>query len=500
MIFAKHCPPRLRRCLLALGLTTLAACSPVGPDYQPPQPETPAHWSEMAATVQEGQSAALRQWWSLFNDPLLDSLINRAFNANLDLHIAETRIREARAQRRIAAAAGLPAVDLGGGYVNSGRSKNVPSGGTKQELFEADFDAGWELDVFGGVRRQTEAAEATLAAAVEDWRDVSVSLAAEVARNYLELRASQQRLAIARENSRTQEQTVDLVRNKLQIGLGDELEVAQAETLLAQTRAQMPELESSGAQATHQLGLLLGQQPQALKAELSQPGKTPPPPPQLPVVLPSELLRQRPDIRSAERQLAAATATVGASTAELFPRFSLAALIGLQSVSLHDLVAQGSRFWSAGPSVQWSLFDGGKARAGVEVSEARRERAQATYEKTVLAALGETESALVALDRERVTQKILGEAVTASQRAVLIARGQYKAGITTFLNVLQSENSLFQTQDKLAQSEQRLALDMVALYKALGGGWQNRPFPVAAAATAAPDNRSDDSPFPRNTP
>jgi NodT family efflux transporter outer membrane factor (OMF) lipoprotein len=500
MILALHCPRRLRAWLLSLGLATLAACSPVGPDYQPPQTETPAHWGEATSAVKGGQSAAVRQWWSLFNDPLLNSLMDRAFTANLDLHIAETRIREARGQRRSAAAAGRPAVDLGGGYANSGRSKNVSSGGTRQELFEADFDASWEIDVFGGVRRQTEAAEATLAATVEDWRDAGVSLTAEVARNYLELRASQQRLAIALENSRTQEQTLDLVRNKLQIGLGDELEAAQAETLLAQTRAQAPALESSAVQATHQLALLLGRQPQTLTAELSQPGTIPPTPPQLPVILPSELLRQRPDVRSAERQLAAATATVGASTAELFPRFSLAALIGLQSVSLHDLVARSSRYWSVGPTVQWSLFDGGKARAGVEISEARRERARATYEKTVLTALGETESALVALDRERVTQKILAEAAAASQRAVMIARGQYKAGITTFLNVLQSENALYQNQDKLAQSEQRLALDMVALYKALGGGWQDVPTPGATAAAAAPDHSSDHAPLPRNTP
>jgi len=500
MIFTTYCPRRLLFWLLSLGLTTLAACSPVGPNYQPPRPETPAHWSEATSAVQESQSAALRQWWLLFNDPLLDSLINRAFAANLDLQIAETRIREARAQRQIATAAGLPAFDLDGGYVNSGRSKNVSSGGTRQELFEAHFDASWEIDVFGGVRRQTEAAEANLAAAVEDWRDVGVSLAAETARSYLELRASQQRLAIARANSRTQEQTLDLVRNKFQNGLGNELEVAQAETLLAQTRAQAPALESSAAQATHQLALLLGQKPQALKAELSQPAKTPPPPPQLPVVLPSELLRQRPDIRSAERQLAAATAAVGASTAELFPRFSLAALIGLQSNSLPDLIARSSRFWSAGPTVQWSLFDGGKARAGVEISEARRQRARATYEKTVLAALGETESALVALDRERITRTILAEAETASQRAVLIARGQHQSGLATFLNVLQSENALLQTQDKLAQSEQQLALDLVALYKALGGGWQNLPTPGATAATAAPDHPSDHAPIPRNIP
>jgi NodT family efflux transporter outer membrane factor (OMF) lipoprotein len=470
----------------------LSACAPVGPDYQPPQTEMPAQWSQPSG--QQGEQIALSHWWTLFQDPLLNTLIDRAMAANPDLHIAATRIVEARAARRIAVAALLPTVDVGSGYTTSRRSERVTTSDRYQDLFEADFDAGWELDLFGGARRQTEAAEATLAATVEDWRDVRITLAAEVARNYLELRASQQRLAIARDNSRTQEQTVELVRNKFQIGLGSDLEVAQAETLLAQTNAQMPALESSAAQAMHQLALLLGQPPQALKEELAPPAPTPPVPPHLPLALPSELLRQRPDIRSAERQLAAATATVGVATADLFPRFSLSALIGLQSGSLSDLVTRASRFWSAGPRVQWSLFDGGRARAGVEISEAQRQRAQLFYEKTVLAALAETETGLVALDRERATRRILAEAVTASQRAVLIARGQYKAGITTFLNVLQSENALYQSQDKLAQSDQRLALDMIALYKALGGGWQDQPLPPESVTSAHPPSP------PRNTP
>ncbi len=435
----------------------------------------PTQWSEASGPVLEDNTAALHKWWTLFKDPALNSLITRAVAVNPDLKIAETRIREARAQRRLAVATGLPSLDVGGSYTNSRRSERLVSNVETQDLFQADFDADWEIDVFGGIRRQVEAADALLSATVESQRDICVSLTAEVARSYLELRASQHRLAIARENSRTQEQTVELVRNKLQIGLGGELEVAQAETLFAQTTAQIPALDSSALQAMHQLALLLGQQPHSLKTELTQPGPPLPVPPQIPAILPSELLRQRPDIRGAERQLAAATANVGAATAALFPRFSLAALIGVQSSSLDELITKGSNFWAAGPVVRWPLFDGGKTRANIAISETRRERAQVIYEKTVLAALTETENALVALDRERVTQQRLGEAVHASQRAVIIARGQYKAGITTFLNVLQSENSLYQNQDKLAQSDQRLALNMIALYKALGGGWRDQP-------------------------
>jgi outer membrane protein, multidrug efflux system len=483
--------------LLAWGLVSLAACSPVGPDYQAPKPAMPAQWSEASTTVTGDQAATiLHRWWTLFKDPLLDSLISKAITANPDLKIAETRIREARAQRQFVIAGGLPSVEMGGSYTNSRRSERVASDVHTQDLFQAHFDAGWEIDLFGGIQRQIEAAEANLAATVEDSRDVQVSLTAEVAQSYLELRASQHRLAIARENSRTQEQTLALVRNKLQIGLGSELEVAQAETLLAQTTAQIPGLEAGAAQAMHQLALLLGQLPHSLKAELAAPGTpTLPVPPRLPATLPSELLRQRPDIRSAERQLAAATATVGAATSELFPRFSLSTLIGVQSLSLDDLITKSSRFWSAGPAMRWPLFDGGSTRALIEISEARRARAHVVYEKTVLAALAETENALVALDRERATRQLLYEAVNASQRAVVIARGQYKAGITTFLNVLQGENSLYQNQDKLAQSDQRLALDMIALYKALGGGWQETPLPSTAAI---PSDGPEDPQHARN--
>jgi len=473
----------------------LGACTPVGPDFQTPQPDLPAQWSEASGAIRNVSEAAISRWWSLFRDPILDSLIARAAAANPDLRIAQTRIREARAQRGLTVAAGLPTLDLGGSVSTSRRSENAASGGNggTQDLFQATFDAGWELDIFGGIRRQVEAADANLAATVEDRRDVLVSLEAEVAKNYLELRASQLRLAIALDNIRTQEQTVELVRNKFKIGLGGELEVVQAETQLSLIKSQVPALESSATQAMHQLAFLLGQQPQSLKAELAVSAGLPPVPPQLPATLPSDLLRQRPDIRSAERQLAAATATVGAATAELFPRFSLSALGGLQSVSLPDLVATSSRFWAAGPSVRWPLFDGGRTRAGIEITEARRDRARITYEKTVLAALAEVENSLVALNREQATRSMLGEAVVTSQRAVVIARGQYKAGLTTFLNVLQSENALYQSQDKLALSDQRLAIDMIALYKSLGGGWQTE-------TDASPDIDPQNTPAARNTP
>ena len=472
-------PSVLRILLLPVLAAMTAACSPVGPNYQPPQTTMPPAWIEAGERIAPAADTASLRWWSQFHDPLLDSLIDRAAQANLDLRIAESRIREARALRTVAAAGGLPAIDATGSYASSRRSENTGAsgGGNSQDLFSAGFDAGWELDFFGGVRRQVEAAEAAIEASIEDRRDLLVTLAAELASNYVEVRASQQRLAIARENIRSQEQTAELVRGKVALGLGSELEVFQTETLLALTRSEAPTLESGAIQAMHRLAVLLAQEPNALRVELGEAAPLPTMPPQLPVGLPSDLLRQRPDIRSAERQLAAATATVGAAVADLFPHFSLSALVGLQSRSLSDLITSSSRFWTVGPAVRWPLFDGGRTRAGVDISEARQDRARAVYEKTVLTALAEVEDALVALDRERQKHARLGEAVDSARQALAIARGQYKAGLTTFLNVLQSEASLFQSQDKLAQSGQRLAVQTIALYKALGAGWPSNPPP-----------------------
>ena len=483
--------------LLAFGsaLFAIVACAPVGPDYQPPQPSMPSQWGESAVMDSGGNADAYARWWSLFHDPLLDDLVRRAIAANPDLKIAETRIREARALYRQAVSGHMPSVDAGGSFSNVRQSRNTSDSGRTQDLFQANFDVNWEIDIFGSIRRQAEAAEANLAAVTEDQRTTLISLVTEVARNYVELRAFQQRLAIARENSRNQEQTLNLVRNTFHLGLGNELEVAQSETLLAQTRAEIPTLESGAIQAMHQLALLLGQPPQTLKAELPPTDGAPlPAPPLVPLSLPSELLRQRPDIRSAERQLAAATANVGVATADLFPRFSLSALVGLQSPSLSDLVSSSSRFWTVGPAVNWPLFDGGKRRAVIEASEAQRLRAELVYEKTVLTALAETENALVAQDRERETYEMLKTAVSASQRATDIALGLYQAGLTPFLNVLQSENALYQSQDKQAQSGQRLAISMIALYKALGGGWQ-----FQLPDTAASSDADSDSPV-RNIP
>jgi len=448
----------------------ISACSPVGPNYQEPQSTMPGQWQSAQGDITRADIETLRQWWRLFKDTQLDALISEAIAANPDLDIAVTRIREARALGRMADAELLPTVDLGGTYANSRKSEHIPSGGTRQDLFTLNFDAGWELDLFGGYRRQSEAAAATLQASQEDYRNVLVSLTAEVAKQYLDLRAAQKRLHIARQNIDLQQQTLDLTRERFITGLGNTLEVTQVQTQLALLRAQLPPLAALSAKARHQLAFLLGKPPQADSWLGTAP--LPQPPQRLPALLPSEILRQRPDIRSAERQLAAANAEVGVATADLFPRFSLSALVGLQSTDVQQLITSGSRYWSMGPAIQWTLFDGGRRRAALEASEARLDRARLNYEKTVLGALKEVEDALVDFAREQDTRMQLEEAVQSSRQAVGLSQHQYKAGLSNFLNVLLAETTLAQSEDKLVQSDQNLSLAMAALFKAMGGGWQ----------------------------
>ena len=464
---------------IGCGLSALlVGCAPVGPDYQPPRPELPAAWSaageSRAATAGIG---ALETWWTLFDDPRLDGLIRRAVAANPDLMIAVARIQQARARYRLTTAALAPAVDVSGAYSRTRYSENAggSNAGTTKDLYQAGFDAGWELDLFGGVRRAGEAAGARLAAAGENRRDVLVCLEAEVARNYLELRGSQQRLLAARENVGVQERTLCLVRGRQESGLGNRLEVAQAETQLALTRARLPPLENSAGASIYRLSLLLGLPPRALEKELAPEAPLPARPARLPQTLPSDLLRRRPDIRRAERQLAAASADIGVATADLFPRFSLTGLLGLQSAGLGDLINAGSRYWTVGPTVRWSLFDAGRVRANIDLNRGLREEARAAYEKTVLAALGEVESALLGLSREAQTLRNLVAAVRSGQQAVELASGRYRAGISDILSFLQSQTALYLSQDQRVQSEQRLALYQVALFKALGGGWENGP-------------------------
>ena len=464
----------------ATALVLLAGCA-VGPDYREPKLAMPAGWQEAQQKGVDIRPVEMTRWWSTFNDPLLNSLVERAVQSNFDVRIAEARIREARASRAVTASGLWPTLDVSASYSRNRTSENAlalgslaPQGGgnLEQDLFKTGFDASWEIDVFGGVRRGVEAADATIAASVENRRDVLVTLLGDVAKNYIDLRGFQRRLAVARANLKAQQDTLELTRIRFQAGLTSDLDVAQAEAQANTTAAQIPTLESSLKQAAYSLDLLLGLSPGGLWNDLANETTIPSLPPEVLVGLPSDLLRRRPDIRFAERQLAASTAQIGAAMADLFPKFSLTGAYGLQSISASDWFTGRSRYWSIGPTISWPIFDAGRIRANIEIRNAQQEQALNQYEKTVLAALGDVEKSLVSYSREQVRQRSLAEAVAANRRAVEWANELYVRGLNDFLNVLDTQRSLYAAENDLAQSEATMASNLVALYKALGGGWE----------------------------
>jgi outer membrane protein, multidrug efflux system len=460
----------------------------VGPDYKQPKEQMPAKWVEVSKGATEAP-ADVKQWWTLFNDPTLNSLIEQAEKANKDLKIAYARIREARAQRTISASGLFPSINTSGSYERTRGSSNasppsVPSGlvppspGTggsftgAQDLFQGGFDASWELDFFGRIRRSVEASTADVSASEENYRDTLVTLLSEVAVDYLTVRGAQLRLDIAKKNIEAQRQTLELTQVRFEAGLSSDLDVSQARAQLATTESVVPSLEITSRQAMYQLATLLAQTPEYLVGELSREAPIPHIPPEVPVGLPSDLLRRRPDVRRAERQLASATAQIGVATADLFPRISLTGNFGQSSMSLNDIALSSSSFWSIGPTVKWNLFNAGATRANIEVQRARTEQALGTYEKTVLTSLQDVESALVAYSREQTRRDHLVVAVNSNQRAFDISSELYARGLVDFLRVLESQRSLYVTQDQLAVTDQQVASNLVSLYKALGGGWE----------------------------
>jgi NodT family efflux transporter outer membrane factor (OMF) lipoprotein len=448
------------------------------------QPVTTRPTTNESAQAPTTQPVDLAQWWTSFNDPLMNQLMDEAMRSSLDLKLATARIREARAQRGVVAADYYPQVSANGRYTRSKGSENLgqfgfsttPGGGASfgeaQDLWQAGFDASWEIDVFGGTRRAVEAANADIDAAVEDRRDVLVTLLSEVGRNYIELRSAQRQYKVAQNNLDAQKQTLELTRSRFKAGLISELDVARAQAQVATTASQIPPLEAAIRQSIHRLSVLLGKDPNALSATLTPPKEIPAVVPVVPVGLPSELLKRRPDIRRAERQYAAATAQIGVATSDLFPRFSLNGSFGQQSTEFGNLFDSNSNFWSIGPAINWSLFQGGRIRSNIEVQNARQQQALIQYQTTILSSLEEVENALVNYDREQSRRVELANAVAANRRAVELAQQLYERGLVDFLNVLQAQLALFLTEDQLVQSDASVSANLVALYKALGGGWE----------------------------
>ena len=473
----------MRRAFVVVLLVPWIASCVVGPRYTPPNVVMPPAWKEASPTALGSlDRATLERWWTAFHDPLLDDLVGRAIDGNLDLKIAAARVREARAAHGIAASAALPQVDASGQYARGQRSDAVPPfkaaagsdspfGARTQDLFDIGFDASWEIDVFGGVRRDVEAAVAQVQAAEEGQRDVLVTLLADVARNYAELRGTQRQLEILDATIRSQQDTLDLAKARFDAGLGAALDVDRAEGLLHATTSRQPELERLMRHSIYRLGVLVGKEPGTLASVLEIPKALPPQPPELPAALPSELLSRRPDLRRAEREVAAATARIGVARADLFPRFSITGNFGRRSEDIADFGSNASQFWFIVPVVRWPILSGGRIRANIQVQDARQEQALQQYEKTILIAVEEVENALSAQAREQRRLESLRASVAANRRALVLATDRYTSGLENFLSVLDAQRALYVADDGVAQSETNAMVSLIAVYKALGGGW-----------------------------
>ena len=472
---------------ITAGLLLAAGCT-VGPDYHRPEYSLPTTWASPTtlpanvpttkASTPLPQTGSASLWWENFNDPELTKLVRQAVGSNLDVKQAEARVRQARAQRGESAAALWPTVSTSAQYTRSrGSSFDNANADTRSGgLYQAGFDASWELDVFGGLRRNVEAADADVAAAIEDRRDVLVTLTAEVATDYLQLRSNQQAIVIAKQTLDNQRHNADITRKRFNAGLDvSSLDLANAEAQMASTAAQIPVLESSSTQLIYAISVLLGQQPGALVDELSATAEIPVTPPAIPIGLPSDLLRRRPDIRRAEAQLHAAVARVGTATADLYPKFSLTGSFGTESTKAKGLGNWDNRFWSVGPAVSWPLFDAGQIRSTINVQTALEEQAVLTYTQSILTALQDVDTALTAYAKEQQHRQALTDTVIAYRRALDLATRLYTNGQTDFLNVVAAQGSLYSAENALVQSDSAVAADLVALYKALGGGWEEGP-------------------------
>ncbi len=483
----------------SLAACLLAGCT-VGPSFVRPKPDVPAEWSRAAApqppsghraSTVSTQAAPVGEWWTSFRDPTLSSLIERSVAANLDVREAVLRIEEARAQRDVTAAGLWPSLSANAGYTRQRFSLNTPNGaifgigpkipGLPPGIFANPFNqyqlglsASWELDLFGRVRRSVEAANADVQASMEDEHDVMVSLVSDVAEAYIDLRGAQLRKSILEQSLATQRDVLQLTRQRWNAGLTTDLDVQNAASEVSGTEAQLPVADREITQDINQLSELMARKPDALRAELQQARPVPPVPPTVPVGLPADLARRRPDIRRAEASLHAATARIGVAVADLFPQLTLSVSGGYQSEGLSELIEAASRFATLGPTIDLPIFDAGARRATIRLQDVRAKEAAIDYARAVLGALHEVENALAAYGADQDRRVSLAAAAEASGNALTLARQRYEGGITSFIEVLDAERTLEQNRLSLADATTAVSSDLVLLYKALGGGWQTR--------------------------
>jgi NodT family efflux transporter outer membrane factor (OMF) lipoprotein len=489
---------RLSRFLTLTPIITalaFAACT-VGPNYTTPQIASPPSYAEAASTkrtVIAPRPADLSAWWTALNDPVLNDLVRRALADNPDLQTAASRVREARQQVRIAAASELPTVNASGNTVtlNSDRKSSSTSASTAStgsgaaggglagipipshaNLYSVGFDATWELDLFGGTRRAVEEAKDNVQAVEWARRDGQVSLLAEIANDYLTLRALQVRIAIGQAELKRQQDLFGLIHARRQAGFVTNLDVNQQSVQVATAAAQIPQLDAAARAQVHALGVLVGQPPDALAGTLQTAAALlPPPPPSLPVGLPSDLLLRRPDIREAERRLAAANAEIGVQEANLYPKVNLLGLGSFAGTSVDNLFSHQNLQSIGVGMVTLPIFNGGRTRASIAAAKEEKTQALLAYRKAVLSAFRDVEDALARYKAEDARRTALAQSVDAAQNSLAIAQDQYRTGLVTFVNVLQAENALLSSRDQLTQSDAQSLSDLVSLYKALGGGY-----------------------------
>jgi outer membrane protein, multidrug efflux system len=485
---------RRSRLAVSIGLSLLVGACVVGPDYVAPKSQVPASFAEatpISADAREAQPLD-DAWWKNLGDPVLENLLMQALKSAPTIAEAQARVREARALSGIAGASRFPIVNADGEYTRNLGSNNVPIGvppgglgpGEHSNLWQAGFDASWEIDVFGGQRRSIEAAGANYEAVTEDRADVVLTLLAEVARDYVELRGAQRRIELARKNLVIEQDLQTLTQAQLSAGLAPRQDLLRAQAQVADIEAAIPALQTDERTAAYRIAALMGRSFTEVIAELSVPRPIPRAVSDVPVGLPSELLKRRPDVRAAERRIAAANARIGVAQADLYPHFSLTGVAGFESLNFSSFATGSSGYYQIGPNISWRIFDAGRIRFQVLVESARTDAAAAAYQRTMLDAFRDVETALISYANVKLSHDQLAAESAADTDAVDIARLLYERGVENFLPVLDAERSLYAADDKLAQSERDASLALVALYKSLGGGWQAADVVPAGSGSA----------------
>ena len=445
---------------------------PVGPDYAKPKTDMPDAWHQPPDPALIPTKMETQRWWTVFKDPMLDQFIVEAEKSNLDLRVAVARVKEARAQLGVVTGQQMPVVDAVGTGTHEQTSGNLGAGdGITQTSYSVGLDASWEIDLFGRISRSIEAAASDYQASEEDRIDVMITMYAEVARTYLSIRTLQARLTASKGNIESQREVLRLTKSRFKHGLATNLDVAQAERVLASSEAEIPPLRTELSRSINNIGVLLGKPPGTFYDKLKAQKPIPVPPAKVAVGVPANVLRRRPDIRRAERQLAAQTARIGVATADLYPSLSLLGTLGLTSISSGDLFTGTSSFYTLGPSLKWNIFDRRRIRNRIKVEDARMEQSLLSYEQAVLNALTEAENAMTAFVEQRIEFEAQKRSADAARRALKLSTKLYKDGLLDFQNVLDSQRSLFIIEDEVASSRGQTAFNLINLYKVLGGGW-----------------------------